>query len=592
MAKVDTSARQVVFGIRRWLGVNENPDGDTGLQAGEAAVMRNWRVTADGHLKLRPGSRTLLTLGTGPLRGLWSGRVAGQRCLLAAAGGKLYQIHVETETATQLGTLTDADTHFFGFSNRVYLLNGSEYLVWDGETLGAVEPYVPLVATATPPEGGGTLLEAVNRLTGKKRQRFSPTGSARSFQLAETGIDEVVSVLLQGQAQAADAWSADLAAGTVTLDAAPAKGTNTLEICWRKGAGDAASVTQQRFSETYNGATDTRVFLYGDGTNRAIYSGINEQGQPDAGYFPALGEVLVDSSNTPITAMVKHFDKLLAFKSDGLWALEYGTLTLADGSVTAAFYTIPINREIGNTAPGQVRLVDNWPRTVFGRSLYTWRTSGAIRDERTAERFSQRVETTLAALPLEQARLFDDEARAELYLFCASTGVVYNYGTDVFYIYDGLPVRCAAALDGALYFGTADGRLLHFDERYRNDDGTDLDAYWESGSMAFDRQWQRKCAARLRIVLKPVSGARVTVKLESDRSSDGTEQVVSAALMTFLHMSFAHFAFGTNRKPQVERAKVKLRKFVFGKLILRSCSASATATVLGADLEVIYGGKA
>ena len=170
--------------------------------------------------------------------------------------------------------------------------------------------------------------------------------------------------------------------------------------------------------------------------------------------------------------------------------------------------------------------------------------------------------------------------------------MVYNYGADVFYLYKGLSVTCAAAQDGELYFGTSDGRLLHISEQYRNDDGADLDAYWESGSMAFDRQWQKKCSGRLLIALKPVSGARVTVKLESDRSSDGTEQTVSAALMTFRNLSFAHFAFGTNRKPQVERARVKLRKFVFGKLVLKSLSASATATVLGADMEIIYGGKA
>ena len=167
MAKVNTSARRAVFSIRRWLGVNENPDGDTGLRAGEAAAMRNWRVTADGHLKLRPGSRTLVQLAETPLRGLWSGRVAGQRCLLGAAGGTLFQIDTEAGTTETLGSLTDADTHFFGFANRVYILTGSEYLVWDGETLAPVEPYIPLVATATPPEGGGTLLEAVNRLTGK-----------------------------------------------------------------------------------------------------------------------------------------------------------------------------------------------------------------------------------------------------------------------------------------------------------------------------------------------------------------------------------------------------------------------------------------
>ena len=61
----------------------------------------------------------------------------------------------------------------------------------DGSTLTAVEGYVPLVAAAAPPEGGGTLLERVNLLNGKRRVQFSPDGAATVFHLPETNIDEV-----------------------------------------------------------------------------------------------------------------------------------------------------------------------------------------------------------------------------------------------------------------------------------------------------------------------------------------------------------------------------------------------------------------
>ena len=66
-----------------------------------------------------------------------------------------------------------------------------------------------------------------------------------------------------------------------------------------------------RFSETYNGQTDTRVFLYGDGSNTAIYSGLDYNGKPTAEYFPDLNEIAVDSANTPITSMIKHYDSFL-----------------------------------------------------------------------------------------------------------------------------------------------------------------------------------------------------------------------------------------------------------------------------------------
>jgi hypothetical protein len=67
---------------------------------------------------------------------------------------------------------------------------------------------------------------------------------------------------------------------------------------------------------------------------------------------------------------------------------------------------------------------------------------------------------------------------------------------------------------------------------------------------------------------------------------------VAAGLSTCTNVHFGHWSFRTNRKPQVQRVRLKVNKFTFYKLILSSCSASATATVLGVDVRVRYAGKA
>ena len=62
-------------------------------------------------------------------------------------------------------------------------------------------------------------------------------------------------------------------------------------LAYKKGDGARGDVTGMRYSEFYNGSNDTRVFLYGDGTNRTIYSGINgDTGLASADYFPDLYE--------------------------------------------------------------------------------------------------------------------------------------------------------------------------------------------------------------------------------------------------------------------------------------------------------------
>ena len=591
MAQVNTrsSARQVR--IERWLGLNENPDGETRLKPGEAGVMRNWRITREGSLQVRPGYEALCTLVQGqPVLGLWSGAVAGQDHLLALCGGHVWDLSGTSAgwSAQDVGSVEGTHAFFFGFAQKVYLLTGAGYYCWDGDgSFAAVEGYVPLVAVASPPEGGGTLLEGVNKLTGKRRQRFSPDGEAKVFQLSETDIDQVLSV------EGTDiTWSADTAKGTVTFASAPAQGTDCLTVTWRKGEGDREKIEAMRFAEFYNGSNDTRVFLYGDGTNTALYSGLDEQGVPSAEYFPDLNVMAVDSANTPITAMVRHYDRLLTFKTDGAFSTAYSTLELADGSAAAAFYTAPLNREIGCAAPGQARLVDNDPFTLHGRSVYRWSLAGgAARDERNAKRVSHRVERTLAGFDLAECQLFDHEPGQELYLLWGDQALVYHYGIDVWYYYNSLPVSSMAGQGGEIYFGAPDGRLMHFDRSCRNDDLEPIDAWWESGAMDLGVDWQRKASGTVWVSLQPENQTRVQVTVQSDRRSQYPTRLLVSGFATLVNVDFAHWSFGTNRKPRVRRVRLRVKGAAYYKLIFASQSASATATVLAASIEARNMGK-
>ena len=589
MANVVSTSETKVFQIQKWLGLNESPDGDTHLKMGEAAEMRNFRITAENHLQIRAGYAELATLAEGhKVHGMWSGYIDSVFHVVAACNGHLWDIDLENRSAADKGAIADGPTSFFGFSNKLYILTGTEYYAWDGEAApAAVEGYVPIVTTAAPPTGGGTLLEGINILTGKKRAEYSPDGEAKTFQLPEHDLDEVISV------DGTDiSYTSDLEKGTVTFNSAPPKGVNTLTFTWRKGNGDRAKVTGMRFSELYNGESDSRVFLYGNGTNEAIFSGLDEDGKASAEYFPELNTSAVDSENTPITAMIRHYDRLLIFKTDSAYSCSYSTLTLSDSSVSAAFYVSSLNRSIGNAAPGQARLVDNDARTVFGRSVYEWAlAANSIRDERNAKRISDKVAATLGTFDLTQCVCFDDEWDQEYYVFCGGQAVVNNYQNDSWYFYDNLPVTSVVAVEGTLYFGTPDGQIMEFSRKYRNDNLQDINAYWESGSMDFNLDWRRKYSSMVWTAMKPESQAIVTLTAESNVKSDYPDKIVSAGLATFLNINFAHWSFGTNRKPQLIRSKLKVKKATYYKLIFSSHSASATATILSVDIQVRYTGN-
>ncbi len=515
------------------------------------------------------------------VRGLWSGFVAGQEVLCAACNGYLWQLSRGEDgpwSKTACGTIdTDEDVFMFGFSGNLYLLNGSQYRVWNGTALTDVGGYRPLVAVSVPPEGGGTTLEQVNKLTGARRVRVSPDGTATVFHLPEQNLASVDYVQYVASGTDITSYDVSLTDGTVTIAPAPAEGTNSIEIGYSVTEDTHDEILGMRYAELYNGSQDTRVFVYGDGTNRCFYSGIDYDGLPRADYFPDLNVAHVGDENTAITAMIRHYDRLLCFKLDSAWAIGYSQVTLADGSVTAGFYVAPINRSVGNCAPGQAVLVENRPRTLDGRSVVEWKStssSGNINgDERNAERVSQRVDETIRTFDLATAKTFYDKYAHEYYVIGADgTALVHGIDADAWYVYTNFAAKCLINYMDELYFGTADGYLRHFSTQYFSDEGEAIDAYWESGSMPFAADFRRKYSAMLWVGIRPDDNGYLEVSAKTDRKTD-----------------FAVYSFETAdaaQVPEMNRIKLKAKKFTYYNLILANNTSDRTATVVSVDIRV------
>lgn len=592
MALISSNISERIFQIREWLGLHESPDGDTELKLGEASQMRNFKITREGKLQIRAGYGVKCRVGYGPVRCMWSGYVQNQSVFLSVCDGHLWRI--DGNNPIDCGTVQDGHAFLFGFGKKAYLLAGNEYYAWDGNHLATVEGYIPLIAVASPPAGGGTTLEPVNKLTGKRRQRFSPDGEAKTFQLAEQKLSAIIKVE-RSDGTEVPTWMGDPSNGTVTFQSAPAKGTDCLTITYDTGNTSARQeVTSMKFAEIYGGAADNRVFLYGDGSNRALYSDLDTDGQASAEYFPDLNILTAGSANTPITGMIRHFSRLIVFKLDGAFSVSASNVSLSDDSTVAAFYLTPVQRDVGNAAPGQVKLVYNNPRSVSGGAVYEWKSaSGTLTssDERIVGRLSQRVESTLQGWDLSKCITFDDNYNMEWYLFHNDEVLVHNYGLDVWYYYTNIPAVAVEQHETELYFGTPTGQIMHLSRNYRNDNTAPIDAYWESGAMDFNMDWKRKYSADLWVAIKPESHARVIATMRSNRGSLYAQRAVSSGLSTFSNVSFAHFSFGTNREPQVKRVRIKVKKFTYASLVFSSCSSSATATLLGVDFKIRYVGN-
>ena len=696
MARVTTPSGEQVWRIQTWRGLNENPDGDTKLRAGEASVCNNWRVTRDGNLQVRPGTRNIVGLlgdyrlsegteeiretqsesfvrmlwsdmtvsetgiievsgervaltaedmpaaaetyagyyylrsvtqtarrlvgatwdaeadawvliwhdvtvtGTGAnaeVRGMWSGNVAGNDVFVVACNGNLWRIwetnHVWNRES--IGAVQTTERVFmFGFAGKLYLLNGAEYKCWDGETLYDVTGYRPLVTIGVTASGGGTELEQINKLNGTRRCWISPTGTDTTFQLPEKDIAAVDYVKYRAGDVPIAEYTADTEAGTITFTTAPAEGTNTIEIGWSVGTDFRSQITAMRYAELFSGTTDNRVFLYGDGTNIALYSGIDYDGNPTAEYFPDLNVLDVGDENTPITSLIRHYSRLVAFKTHSSYSIQYSAITLPDGRQTAAFYSTPVNRTIGNVAPGQVQLVLNDPISLHGKDVYSWRNNASYSsnltvDERQARRISDRVAATLATFSLESCICYDNNYAQELYIVNEGRALVWNYAADAWYLYTNFPARCLLAIDREMYIGMADGYIRRVSNDYRNDNGTAIHAVWRSGSLSFNREWLKKYTLRIFLGIKPERKSFVEMYVNSDRETTiGQSEIQSASsnTATFVDADFSQWSFNTAAIPRVTRRKLKAKKYAYCQLVLESNSSDTTAKLTSTDITV------
>lgn len=614
-----------MFSMTRFLGLHESTDGDTQLKMGEASKMVNFALTDDGHITVRPAAKVKIRnqRETDEIIGAWSGYMGNQEILAVVVANQDYttqggSLNLYRQTSDGVSLVQSialpsgyrpSRASLFTFSNALYILTDVDY--WrvqregDGFALFKVSGYVPLVITNAQPSGGGTMLQNINRLTNLRRIRYDGDGTAKSYVLPEeaSGVVKVTIDNVEMSFPAAGSFNTNT--HTLTFAAAPSKGINNVEIQYSAdgyASGDSRrTVLSMRFAEAYNGPTDSRIFLYGDGSNVCIYSGVTEAGEPSAEYFPELFEVRVDANDSPITGMIRYNARLIAFKPDGTFSIAYDAVTLADGSTVPGFYCRTLNRNIGNQAMGQVQSVLNYPRTVANGAVYDWKFSNYYQDERNARIVSGNVSVTLRNADPDKIVAYDDNVNQTYYLFLndeTGTVLVHRYLQNAWTLYRGTcfrDIRFLGKLGNTLWFARPYYGVFQLaSEKYdtvSDDYQVPIEAVWESGFMDFSARYARKNGASIWVSMFPQVSSCMTITAETDKRGGYIEKTVGANYGSYDAVDYAHWSYLFSIRPRIRRVKLKIKKFALYKLKFRVDSPGARATVLGIDLEIRYSGR-
>lgn len=228
------------------------------------------------------------------------------------AGTKLYKMPdtKDVEPEELFDGMNDARSSSWQFEDSLYIIDGKQLLVYDGETVKLVEGKIPTLTIAKKPNGGGTDFDALNLIQPKFTELFAGNGTAKDYHLSFSGLDdtEVTAKILDSNGDWADKkegtdFTVNRETGVVTFNTAP--GNSPV------GGEDNVSITAARTVEGYadkinkctigtlfgvNGASD-RLFLSGnpDFVNYDWYSGQN-----DPTYFPDTGYSILGTPKSAI----------------------------------------------------------------------------------------------------------------------------------------------------------------------------------------------------------------------------------------------------------------------------------------------------
>ena len=246
-----------------------------------------------------------------------------------------YEGAIKTEDALFAGMNTRKSASFI-FKNRLYIVDGVNYLLYDGSKVSSVldNAYIPTTYKNIIPSGenadAGAEYEHRNLLQPKFKHTFFGDGENKVFYMNENELDAIAEVKVYGETLTeGEGYTVNLLEGKIELTEAPAKPAD--KNLPETHAGVEITAEKAYESEQITGCTlsaifDERVFLSGnpDYPNNIYYCGRNNiTGRTDPSYFPATNYVADGVGMAAITGMLAVADTLMVLKGD----------TQQDGSV-------------------------------------------------------------------------------------------------------------------------------------------------------------------------------------------------------------------------------------------------------------------
>ncbi|WP_416731371.1 phage tail fiber protein [Fictibacillus sp. JL2B1089] len=598
----------------------------TQIDDNQSPSMLNVNISERGALNKRKGYTRVLTnsIGLGRINGMHLYKKKdGTSIFLFSHGTKLYKtndelggfaywgeenlsdtwisnitsiwedgIHTDIIAPIELySSLSNNDTTFFEMNDKCYIMDGTNYLVFDGNTIAPVNPYIPTITISNKPNGGGEKHEDFNLLGAGFKETFSGDGTTKEYQLSLKPIDAtpvIVKVNEELKTFTTD-YTVNITTGKITFVTAPPTGTNNVEItAYKAQSGFPDRIKKCTLQIKYGGSNDTRLFVSG---NPDMPEYVWVSGLYDPTYYPENGFYKYPDR---VKGFSKQYDTLLIHRENGMHQTSF-ELT-AEGK--ASFPSKPINDRIGTLSPKTIQIIENNPVMVSKEGVYTL-VSSSVRDERNVAHISGNIDLWLMnETNLNELVSIDYDRKYWL----AVNGNVYvldytqksaDSPFGEWFVYNNIPASCFIEIDGVLYFGSSkEGLIYKFDDSF-NDDGQPIKAHWKSKPFTFNADEFRKYVDSLYLGIKPSGKTSVDVSYETDlkKTTIKGSKPIQFNLFSFKQINFNNFSFKSTSFHKTAKIKIKAKKITHFQLTLSNDKLDESLTILSMAIKYRYQGQ-
>lgn len=556
------------------------------IAANQSPELQNIRIR-DGTINKRPGYRRVYatSLGAGKINGLYEYKKAdGTSTFLIAHGTNLYTQTGSAQPVSIKSGLANAQADFFVMDDKCYMVNGTDYIVYDGTTCVEVVGYIPTVLTGRSPTASpnaGIVLEKFNLISAGFKTSFSANGTGAAFTLPYTNLDAtLLTAVVDGVAKVETTdFTVNRTTGVITFTATPAAGTDNVVItAYKASLSNPNKIKNCIIARVYGGKTNATVFFSGNPNYPDLIWHTRLYGSNfSADYFPDDGWQKVPGK---VEALSRIYDYLFVSHLFGHGYLAYSENQ--DG--TPIYPYSETDSEKGIDIPDSVQEVDN-SIVCAGMQYGVIRVLGTtVRGQLNVVDLSDVINPNLLIEPnLTGACSYSHDG---YYGLCVGSVVyVWDYKLGAWLYDTNIPASCFLVMDATLYFGNnTEGLVYQFADIY-NDDGAAIDAYYDTRQEGTKYPYNMKTINTLLVTCKPLKNSTVDIYFMTKNKTTQIALNVLASKFSFIGFTFLSFTFLTSDFPFTKKKRIQ-KKTQYVQVRFRNSTLDQGMSIV--NLQLVY----